>query len=360
MALFSDLQLVAATKRRELALLAAMGADDGALRRAFLWLGLLLGGGGAILGGAAGGLLAWACDRWQLVRLPAGLLVFDSLPFWLRPGRRRRRGRHDARPHRRLLRARRAAGGAGLPGGGAARMSVTVRVRGLRKSFRDAHRTVEVLRGVDLDLAPGELVAVVGPSGSGKSTLLHLLGGLEPPDAGEIEIGGQRIDGLPAKRAGRLPQPHPRLRLPVPPAARRLHGARERRAAGADRRAGAGGDRPARRRAARRGRARRARSTASRASSRAASSSASRSAVRFCSSRRCCSPTSRPAASIRSPARRSSSSSSTSSGATGRPPSSSPTTRSWRGAVLGFWCSTTACSGAELSDSQVLPGAGRG
>lgn len=86
MALFSDLQLVAATKRRELALLAAMGADDGALRRAFLWLGLLLGGGGAILGGAAGGLLAWACDRWQLVRLPAGLLVFDSLPFWLRPG----------------------------------------------------------------------------------------------------------------------------------------------------------------------------------------------------------------------------------------------------------------------------------
>jgi len=79
-------------------------------------------------------------------------------------------------------------------------MSVTVRVRGLRKSFRDAHRTVEVLRGVDLDLAPGELVAVVGPSGSGKSTLLHLLGGLEPPDAGEIEIGGQRIDGLPAKQ----------------------------------------------------------------------------------------------------------------------------------------------------------------
>jgi lipoprotein-releasing system ATP-binding protein len=79
-------------------------------------------------------------------------------------------------------------------------MSVAVRVRGLRKSFRDAHRTVEVLRGVDLDLAPGELVAVVGPSGSGKSTLLHLLGGLEPPDAGEIEIGGRRIDGLAAKK----------------------------------------------------------------------------------------------------------------------------------------------------------------
>jgi lipoprotein-releasing system permease protein len=86
MALFSDLQLVAATKRRELALLVAMGADDGALRRSFLWLGLLLGGGGAFAGGAFGGLVAWTCDRWQLVRLPAGLLVFDSLPFWLRAG----------------------------------------------------------------------------------------------------------------------------------------------------------------------------------------------------------------------------------------------------------------------------------
>ncbi|GMU66483.1 MAG: lipoprotein-releasing system ATP-binding protein LolD [Acidobacteriota bacterium] len=69
--------------------------------------------------------------------------------------------------------------------------------RGLVKSYRDASRTVEVLRGVDLELAPGELVAVVGPSGSGKSTLLHLLGGLDRPDAGTVEVGGQRIEALP-------------------------------------------------------------------------------------------------------------------------------------------------------------------
>lgn len=75
-------------------------------------------------------------------------------------------------------------------------MSVAVVARGLVKSYRDASRSVEVLRGVDLELEPGELVAVVGPSGSGKSTLLHLLGGLDRPDAGSVEVGGQRIEGL--------------------------------------------------------------------------------------------------------------------------------------------------------------------
>jgi len=75
-------------------------------------------------------------------------------------------------------------------------MSVAVVARALVKSFRDATRNVEVLRGVDLELEPGELVAVVGPSGSGKSTLLHLLGGLDRPDAGSVEVGGQRIEAL--------------------------------------------------------------------------------------------------------------------------------------------------------------------
>ncbi len=83
-ALFSDLQLVAASKQRELALLSAMGAGEPALRRAFVLLGLFLGGGGAIVGGVVGGVAAWALDRWQLVQLPAGLLLFDSLPLRLR------------------------------------------------------------------------------------------------------------------------------------------------------------------------------------------------------------------------------------------------------------------------------------
>ena len=65
-----------------------------------------------------------------------------------------------------------------------------VRVRGLVKRYRTGGRTVEVLRGIDLDLARGDRVAVVGPSGSGKSTLLHILGTLERPTEGEVRVDG--------------------------------------------------------------------------------------------------------------------------------------------------------------------------
>jgi lipoprotein-releasing system ATP-binding protein len=63
-------------------------------------------------------------------------------------------------------------------------------LRGVTRSFHKAGVTVDVLRGVDLDLAPGEAVALLGRSGSGKSTLLHILGGLEPPTSGEVLVDG--------------------------------------------------------------------------------------------------------------------------------------------------------------------------
>jgi len=75
-------------------------------------------------------------------------------------------------------------------------MSVTVRANGLSKAYQDGVRRVEVLKGIDLAVEPGEMVAIVGPSGSGKSTLLHVLGALDRPDTGAVEIGGRSLAGL--------------------------------------------------------------------------------------------------------------------------------------------------------------------
>lgn len=79
-------------------------------------------------------------------------------------------------------------------------MSVPVQAHALVKTYRDGARRVEVLKGVDLAVEPGELVAIVGPSGSGKSTLLHLLGGLDRPDGGRVVIGGEDLSGRSGAR----------------------------------------------------------------------------------------------------------------------------------------------------------------
>jgi lipoprotein-releasing system ATP-binding protein len=75
-------------------------------------------------------------------------------------------------------------------------VSVSVRASGVTKTYQDGVRRVEVLRGIDLTVEAGEMVAIVGPSGSGKSTLLHLLGALDRPDVGTVEIGGQSLAAL--------------------------------------------------------------------------------------------------------------------------------------------------------------------
>ncbi len=79
-----------------------------------------------------------------------------------------------------------------------------VACHGLCKTFTEGPQPVEVLRGIDLAVAQGERVAVVGTSGSGKSTLLHLLGGLELPSAGRVEVAGQDMAALSEAGRGRL------------------------------------------------------------------------------------------------------------------------------------------------------------
>ncbi len=68
--------------------------------------------------------------------------------------------------------------------------------RQVRKTYLLGKRALEVLRGVDLEVEPGDFVAVRGASGAGKSTLLHLFGGLDAPNAGEIRLAGRNLAGL--------------------------------------------------------------------------------------------------------------------------------------------------------------------
>ncbi|HIM77910.1 MAG TPA: ABC transporter ATP-binding protein [Rhodospirillales bacterium] len=79
---------------------------------------------------------------------------------------------------------------------GAANNARVLDLTGVQRTFYQGRNELKVLRGVDLVLRQGEIVALVGPSGSGKSTLLHIAGLLEPPDAGDVAIAGQSCNGM--------------------------------------------------------------------------------------------------------------------------------------------------------------------
>jgi putative ABC transport system ATP-binding protein len=81
--------------------------------------------------------------------------------------------------------------------------SSLVRLRGVAKDYRRGSETVHVLHSLDLDIPRGDFLALMGPSGSGKSTLLNLIGGLDRPSAGSIEIAEQRTDTMSDAQLGR-------------------------------------------------------------------------------------------------------------------------------------------------------------
>src|SRR5436190_18311222 len=71
-----------------------------------------------------------------------------------------------------------------------------IRMKGIRKVYDTGKVTVEALKGIDLDVARGEFVAIVGPSGSGKSTLMNLVGCLDTPSEGTYAIAGEDVAGM--------------------------------------------------------------------------------------------------------------------------------------------------------------------
>ena len=83
-------------------------------------------------------------------------------------------------------------------------MSIVLEARGLAKTYREGRLDTPVFDGLDLAVAKGETVAIIGASGAGKSTLLHLLGGLDTPTSGEVIVDGQPMARLADAERGRL------------------------------------------------------------------------------------------------------------------------------------------------------------
>ena len=85
---------------------------------------------------------------------------------------------------------------------------VVLSAQGLAKGFHEGPLDVQVLQGVDLEVRRGQTLAIVGASGSGKSTLLHLLGGLDAPSRGRVQLMGRELVSLSAAEQGRMRNQH--------------------------------------------------------------------------------------------------------------------------------------------------------
>jgi putative ABC transport system ATP-binding protein len=87
-------------------------------------------------------------------------------------------------------------------------MSVLVQIRDVHKHFTRGGERIDVLKGVNLDIESGEFLALMGPSGSGKTTLLNLIGGLDVPSGGGVDVGGVQIGSLGGGRLSRWRSEH--------------------------------------------------------------------------------------------------------------------------------------------------------
>ena len=82
-------------------------------------------------------------------------------------------------------------------------MAAAVECRNVEKQYTKGREAVPVLTGINLVIEDGDFIALMGPSGSGKTTLLNLIGGLDHPSGGEIEVGGQSLNQMSARELAR-------------------------------------------------------------------------------------------------------------------------------------------------------------
>ena len=108
-----------------------------------------------------------------------------------------------------------------------------LRLEQVRRRFVQGATELEILKGIDLEIRPGTLAALVGPSGTGKSTLLHIAGLLERPTGGEVVIEGEVTGELGDRERTRLRRERIGFRLSVPSSDAGFLGPRERHAAAA-------------------------------------------------------------------------------------------------------------------------------
>jgi lipoprotein-releasing system ATP-binding protein len=82
--------------------------------------------------------------------------------------------------------------------------AIVLRAQGVERRFQEGATTLEVLRGLNLEVRAGERLGIIGASGSGKTTLLQILGGLDRPDGGRVEIDGRDLHALSEPERGAL------------------------------------------------------------------------------------------------------------------------------------------------------------